>query len=122
MQVGMLRLSVAQAVPGMELALPVFHPSHPGVTLLKPGHALNEHTLRGLRDLRVREMWIRYPALESLRQFVSEEVVAGCRELSRRIAGTFDALVVDRHASLDFSQFRDASGGVVSALAKSPTA
>lgn len=118
----MLRLNVKQAMVGMELALPVFHPENAGVTLLKPGHALNEHTLRGLRELKVRELWIRYPALESLRQFVSEEVAAGCRELARRIAGTFDALVVDRHARLDFAQFRDASGSVVSALSKSPTA
>lgn len=119
---GMLRVRMADAQAGMELAMPVVHPESTGTLLLKPGHQLNEHTLRGLRELRVREVWIRYPALESLRRFVSEEVAAGCRELARRIAGAIDALVVDRDAPLDYAAYRMATGGVIGALAKSPTA
>ncbi len=118
----MLRMPTSQALPGMVLAEPVYHPQHGSVVLLKSGVTLDDHTIKRLQEMLVGDLWIRYPRLDSLRRFVSQDVVVSCREMGLRIARALDQVIVDRHARLEYHPFRQAVSLVLEALAASPTA
>lgn len=118
----MLKLPTQQAFAGMVLADPVYHPLHASVPLLREGVALDAHSIKRLHELGVRDLWIQYPPLDSLRKFVSRETALACREMAARIAQTMDQLVEDKHAKLEYDAFRRAVLAVVEALSDSPTA
>lgn len=118
----MLRVRLRYAEPGMVIAETVRHPRHPGVLLLKPGARLDEPAIARLLELRVPELWIRYPALEGLRRYHAPAVSQARDEAARRIAGALDALVADRHARLDYVAFRTVTTGLLAAVSDSPLA
>jgi HD-GYP domain-containing protein (c-di-GMP phosphodiesterase class II) len=116
----MLRLSLNQARPGMELALEVSHPHRPEITLLKTGAKLDQHSIPRLRELGVHEVWIKYPGLEDLVRFVNPVVLASCRELTSQVALALDSAMVQTTVKLQYADFKQAVVKVLEQFAGSP--
>lgn len=116
----MLRLSLNQARPGMELAVEVAHPQRPEIVLLRAGCALDGHCIPRLRELGVHDVWIRYPGLEDLVRFVNPVVLASCRELTARLGLALDAAMVQTSVNLQYADFKNTVVGVVDQFAQSP--
>jgi len=118
----MLRLSLVHARPGMVLAMPVHHPLHPEVVLLKAGAPLDVHCIPRLRELLVNEVWIRYPGLEELIRFVSPEVLASYRDLTVCIGVALDTAIVQTRVDMDFYPYKRAVMSVIDRLIEHPHA
>jgi HD-GYP domain-containing protein (c-di-GMP phosphodiesterase class II) len=118
----MLKLPTIQAFAGMVLADPVYHPLHPSVTLLRAGVTLDDHSIKRLHEIGVRELWIQYPPLEAIRRFVNPAAVTACRDMATRIAQTMDELVENKHAKLEYDSFRRAVVAVVDSLSENASA
>ncbi len=116
----MLRVTLPQVEPGMVLAASLVHPQHPAVTLLKPGAVLDMPCIERLREMHVGEVWIEYPKFESLRRFLSPDVLVTCRETTLRLARVMDQVVSRPAARLDYHAFRQATTLVIEALSSSP--
>lgn len=112
----MLRLPLELAQPGMVLAMPVFHPSLPGHVLLRPGFSLDEPALKRIRELRIGQLWIRYPALESVVRFVCPDVTMEHAALTSLIGRTIDRIRDPRFTELDFKVYADAVRSMLARL------
>lgn len=112
----MLNVMTTRARPGMVLALPVFHPTHAGHALLKPGYELDASVLRRLGELKVPSVWIRYPGLEAVVRFISPEVVHEHAQLTRTLSDSLDGLARGAAAALDFGHYAHAVKGLVAKL------
>lgn len=118
----MLRVSLAQAVEGMSLALPLYHPLRPGVVLLRAGIELDNHTIKRLWEMGLRDVWISYPALSFIADFVNPAVLEACHGITQQVADAFDRVLVDAHAKLDYPTYRRAISALLEKLALSPKA
>src|SRR5262245_46546673 len=118
----MLRVSLLHARPGMVLAMPVHHPRHPDVVLLKCGAALDAHCIPRLRELYVPEVWIRYPGLEDLIRFVDPQVLSAYRDLTTTVGVALDTAMVQSKVELDFYSYKRAVMSVLDRLVESPHA
>lgn len=118
----MLRLGLLHAKPGMVLGLPVLHPTCPEVVLLRAGAALEETTIARLREIGVREAWIRYPSLDHLIQFVNPAMHDACRAVTSDIGKAIDSVLADSHARLDFYSYKRAVMGVIENALTNPKA
>lgn len=110
------------AEPGMVVATDVRHPRHHHIILLRPGAILDEHSIAHLREIRVREVFIRYPSLESLGAIHSTHVSNMGREVSTRLGKAMDDFIADRHCKLDYNVFRNAITDMLTALSENPKA
>jgi len=97
----------------MVLGLPVLHPTCPEVVLLRAGAALEETTIARLREIGVREAWIRYPSLDHLIQFVNPGMHEACRAVTADIGKAIDSVLANSHARLDFYAYKRAVMGVI---------
>lgn len=118
----MLRVQMPYARPGMELALPVYQPRRPDTVLLAPGIVLDDQLIARLQDNNLREVWIRYPGMEFLADFINPEVFEAQARLTARVAEVFDALSADAHAKLDYPRYRDAIVSLIDRLLALPKA
>lgn len=116
----MLRVRVIEALPGMVLAAPVYHPRSPGTLLLQPGHALEAKAIVRLRELRVSEVWIECPGLETMAQSSHPDVHEARSKVAKNIADAFDAAALTARPDLDYSSYRGAIVGLLDKLAESP--
>ena len=107
---------MSQAEPGMTLAMPVFHPENPRTVLLRAGAELERRGVDRLREMRIPEIWIRYPKLELISRFVSPGVATARAEMSGEVCNAFEAVGKSAHAKLDFPAYRAAMGGLVQKL------
>jgi HD-GYP domain-containing protein (c-di-GMP phosphodiesterase class II) len=118
----MLRVSLLHARPGMVLAMPVHHPRHPDVVLLKAGATLDAHCIPRLRELYVPEVWIRYPGLEDLVRFVDPQVLSAYRDLTSTVGVALDTAMVQSKVEMDFYIYKKAVMSVLDRLVGSPHA
>lgn len=118
----MLRVPIAYAKPGMVLALPVFHPRRPDTVLLKEGLGLEARAVARLAELRVGEVWIRYPGLEMVGEYVSQEVLESQASVTQRIGEAFEAVSRGAHAKLEYSEYRLAVASMMERLLANPKA
>lgn len=118
----MLRVELAQASAGMELAMPITHPKSPGTVLLRSGFVLDGKTINRLAQLRARDIWIKYPGLE----FVSEQICPGMiqsgQALTAAIGKAFGEVLPQGGARLEYEPYRRAIGDLMSRLADNPRA
>ena len=103
----------------MRVAMPVFHPSSPGTILLRPGVELDRELITRMVELRVRHLWIEYPALELVSEYVDPRVAAAQGEVTCQIEHAFDAASLGVSAELDFDRYASAVGGLLQTLMES---
>ncbi len=118
----MLRVTLAQARPGMKLALPVHHPRHHDVVLLRPGVLLDEYSIPRLGELFVPEVWIVHPGTEDLVRFVDPRILAGYRELTTTVGMAIDTAMMQSSVQLDFLDYKRAVMSLLSRLMENPQA
>ncbi|CAG0997839.1 Cyclic di-GMP phosphodiesterase [Phycisphaerales bacterium] len=118
----MLRVPIAQAKAGMVLALGVPHPAVPKAYLLRDGAALEDRAIAKLAELGIRDLWIRYPGLEDLVQYVNPGFQNACRELTSNLSATFDAAMMQSRVELEFSDYRRAVVGMLERIAENSKA
>lgn len=99
----------------------VTHPANPGVVLLRGGVSLDERSIRRLREIGVREMWIRCPALRELAKFTDSKVLTAQRELVSQVSTALGGVGAD-HLRLDYQSYRRAIMSVIEELAARPRA
>ncbi len=118
----MLKVSIHNAKLGMELALPIFHPTLPGHMLLRPGFVMDEPALTRLRELRVRELWVRVPQLETLVGFFNAEVVEEQAHLARLMGSAFDQVREPMFGEVDFRHYAASIKTIIEKLSREPKA
>lgn len=118
----MLKVGLSQAAPGMVLGMPVYHPRRPGTVLLQSGVTLTSPVISRLGEMGVHAMWIRYPGLDFLAEYVNPAVRGAAQRVSGRIAEAFDGVLADTHARLDFGAYRNAIAELLETLGNSPRA
>jgi hypothetical protein len=118
----MLRVQMSHARPGMVLALPVYQPRRPDTVLLAPGITLDQMLITRLRENSLREVWIRYPGMEFLGEFISPEIFEAHARLTANLSEVFDAISADAHARLDYPRYRESIVGLIERLLAAPRA
>jgi HD-GYP domain-containing protein (c-di-GMP phosphodiesterase class II) len=92
----------------MVLALPVFQPKRPDTALLKEGLALDARSIARLAELKISELWIRYPGIEIVGEYVSQQVMESHAVVTQRIGDAFETISGGAHARLEYSEYRNA--------------
>ncbi len=119
----MLRVRMHLARPGMVLALPVRDPGNPKArSLLHAGYRLTEQMIKRLNDLKVHELWVKYPPLNFIDKFVNPEVMVQRAVLVNKIRGAFEIVQGRSNAKLQFADYCRAVAGLVDQLLADPTA
>jgi len=119
---GMLRVGIHEAKAGMVLALPIYHPRRAGTTLLRPGITLDERAVERLRQLEIKEVWIRFPGARFVAQYISPAVFAAQQELAWRVASAFEAAGEGAGGRLDYAAYRRSVSGLMDKLVANPRA
>lgn len=65
----MIRVPLDKVVPGMILAVPVNRPDRHGTILLKSDFELDAQIIARLKSLKLHDIWVRYPGLESIASY-----------------------------------------------------
>lgn len=102
----MLKVPIGQAVPGMRLAVSLHHPHQPGRVLLKPGFCLDASAIGRLREIEVRELWIRYPRLDFVEEYINPAVNELRHELVAALDQTFERVADNGQVELEYEQFK----------------
>lgn len=118
----MLRVSVNQAQPGMVLALPVAHPHRPEAILLRTNAELDSFCIPRLRELGVREVWVRYPGMEDMCRYVSPALQLAYQEMMRTLGLAFDSALVESNVEIEYSHYKKAVTSVIDHLTNAPQA
>ena len=106
----------------MELALPVYHPRGGSRLLLRPGAALEKSTIERLIELRIPQVWIKYPNMEMVAKFISPKIHSSRAELASQVAEAFDIAGKDMHAKIDFPSYSTAMSTLMARLIEDPDA
>ncbi|MCA9297469.1 MAG: HD domain-containing protein [Phycisphaerales bacterium] len=118
----MLRVGLVQAKPGMVLAMPVFNPKRPDTPLLKSGVVLDRHMIQRLREVQAREVWIEYPGLEFIANYVNPTIMSAQTEVIRQISSAFDLVLQSASAPLEYYAYRTAVSDLIDKLLDHPRA
>jgi len=118
----MLKVELAAVKPGMELAMPVSHPRHPTRVLLRAGYALEHAAIRRLLEMRIRSVWVRYPSLAALENFIDPHVIAAQAEVVEQIMHTFEQVQRGSCAKLPYAAYCRSVGELISNLVGNPKA
>lgn len=117
----MLRVQMSQAKPGMVLAQPVFHPRSAAETvLLRAEVELRENTIERLTDLKIPEIWIQYPGMEMVGEFISPKIMASRARVAGDVSKAFIAASKGAHAKLDFQQYKSSMSKLLTNLIDDP--
>lgn len=118
----MLRVPIKQARQGMTLALPVQHPARPGTVLLRAGATLESRTIERLGEIHCPEVWIRYPKLEFIEQYINTESMEAKRRVTKALAEAFDGITSCAHAKLDYPRYLRSVVALLMAIRQKPRA
>ncbi|MEL7483505.1 MAG: HD domain-containing phosphohydrolase [Planctomycetota bacterium] len=117
-----LRIVTTEAKAGMRLAIPVFHPTVPGQVLLRAGYELEPRSIKRLRDLGVRTLWVAIPELAFLSAHTSPEIIRRQAAVVGHISKLFDGFRQSIDAELEYSAYAGAVTGLIEAFEADPTA
>jgi HD-GYP domain-containing protein (c-di-GMP phosphodiesterase class II) len=106
----------------MKLALPVLHRERPDTLLLRAGFVLDERALARLRDMRLPELWIEYPALSFIEKHISPQIVAARGGLQSGLNTLFTRLNKNASANLDYGDYKRTMHDFVQKLLDEPDA
>lgn len=102
--------------------MPVFHPERRGTVLLTQGVELDQPRIQRLREIHCQEVWIRYPGLEEIGEYVCPEVIEAHHALTGFVGSSFDEVLHSAHAPLEFDGYKRGVSGVLELLRDRPRA
>ena len=117
----MLRIDIHEAREGMALALPVQNPLVPSRTLLKPGFKLSDSIIHKLTDSGVKNIWVRYPALDFLDKYIDNEKLQAQQSVVSTITDTFEKLQTQAAAKLNYDTYVSSVAELVDSVLSNPT-
>jgi len=106
----------------MVLALPVHHPKRHDTVLLKADMELDDQLIERLREINCREVWVRYPKLGFISQYINPAVNEARANVTGMLADDFDRIAGDTHARLDYDGYRRAIGSMIEKIYEHPKA
>ncbi|MEO1717727.1 MAG: HD domain-containing phosphohydrolase [Planctomycetota bacterium] len=118
----MLRIATSEAQAGMRLAIPAFHPTVPGQVLLRAGYELEPRSIKRLRDLGVRTLWVAIPELAFLTKRTSPEIIRNQAAVVGHVSKLFDSFRVAVDAELEYAAYAGAVTGLIEAFEAEPAA
>jgi len=118
----MLKVPLSQAVPGMRLALSLHHPQKPGRVLLRKGYQLDEQDIQRLREIEMKEIWVRYPSLAFVGEYINPAVSELRNELAAALDSTFARVADDGEVRLEYEQFKQTIDELVDQFTSQPRA
>jgi HD-GYP domain-containing protein (c-di-GMP phosphodiesterase class II) len=118
----MLRVELAAAKPGMQLALPVSHPRHPTRILLRAGYDLDAGAIKRMLELRIRSIWVSYPSLVVIEKFIDPRVLAAQARVVEQITQTFERVQQRSNAKLPYAAYCRSVGQLINDLVGNPKA
>lgn len=118
----MLRVDLHQAKPGMRLSLPVMNPTVPDRILLRVGFELTEQIIDKLQQVGIRSVWVRYPSLDFLGDYIDLESIRVQQQVVGEIAKTFEAMQTQAAAKMRFDTYTKSVGGLIEHLITHPGA
>lgn len=118
----MLRVPMVHAKPGMTLAMPVQHPDRADTVLLREGVELTDTLVTRLRQIRCREVWIEFPGLEEIREFIRPEIQSEHAKVTAKIDEAMAQVREQWRPKLDYLRYRDAVQGLIDNLVEHPKA
>lgn len=117
----MLRVQMSLAKPGMVLAQPVFHPRSTAETvLLRAQVTLQESMINRLAEMKIPELWIKYPGMEMVGEFVSPKIMASRALVAGDVSKAFLEASKGAHAKLDFQQYKASMSQLLNNLIDDP--
>ncbi len=93
-----------------------------GHVLLKPGAVLDSDTIEKLREMQIRVLWIRYPALDYVARYISPRIVSEHARLTAMLACGFDEVSRSSHAEVDFRPYSGAVQSLLEEFVSAPQA
>ncbi|WP_432798362.1 HD-GYP domain-containing protein [Poriferisphaera sp. WC338] len=117
----MLRIDLANAREGMSLALPVQNPEIPARTLLKAGFTLSPSIINKLTAVGVKQLWVRYPALDFLDKFIDNTRLQTHHHLVTSITDTFERLQTQAAAKMNYDTYLSSVASLVDSIISNPT-
>lgn len=118
----MLKVPIVQARPGMILATPIMHPVKPELVLLRSGFKLGSREIEKLAEMRVRELWVKFPGLEFIGGYFSSEVQAAQRDVTALLSKAFDLALREADPDLQYHEYRSSVASLLDALTRNPQA
>jgi len=117
----MLRVRMSQAKPGMVLAQPVFHPrSDANMVLLRSKVTLEQGAIDRLTEMKIPEVWIEYPGMEMVGEFISPKIMASRAEIAGEVSKAFAGAAKGAHAKLDFEEYKSSMSSLLQNLIDDP--
>ncbi|WP_236254475.1 HD-GYP domain-containing protein [Mucisphaera calidilacus] len=104
----------------MALALPVMNPKSPSRVLLKIGFELTAKIIQKLRDLQVRSIWVRYPSLDGIEDYINAEAAEVRTEVVNNIVDGFEELQTKSAARLPYEQYERSINKLIDQLIGNP--
>lgn len=104
----------------MSLALPIMNPKSPSKVLLKIGFELSNKIINKLRELQVRSIWVRYPSLDHIGNFINAEAAEVRAEVVKDIVNGFEDLQTKSAARLPYDQYERSINNLVNQLISNP--
>src|SRR5262249_43910769 len=86
------------------------------------GRSLDDWAIGRLREMRVREIWVRYPGMEFIGAYICPAIFESQAALTHRIASAFDAVTQGAHARLEYAEYRTAIYSLLTRLIANPKA
>lgn len=118
----MLRVPIAYAKPGMVLGMPIYHPRRQDTVLLSEGMALDHWSIARLQEIQLRDLWIRYPGVEFVGNYICPAVFEAHAVLTRRIAEAFETVSLGTSTKLEYTAYRMAISSLMDRLIANPKA
>ena len=118
----MLRVPVIHAKQGMTLAMSVQHPDRADTVLLREGVTLSNALIQRLRQICCRDIWIQFPALDEIREFIRPEIQEQHAQVTAQISSAFSEVLEKWRPSLEYMRYRNAVQGLIDNLLDHPTA
>ena len=118
----MLRVPIAQALPGMKLAVSLHHPQQPGRVLLKAGYQLDAGAIQRLREIELKELWILYPSLAFVGEYINPAVVTLRHEMIAALDTTFERVAGSEQADIEYEEFRNTINDLIEQFVEQPRA
>ena len=115
----MLRVSLDNIRPGMILARPIPLPRDSRTFLLQRDIEIPMDLVPRLKQLNIREVWVRYRDLEFLEEVIDEELDEQQREIYSIVRRNFEAVMTGSGVELDVRHFQSSISNLFEFLKKS---
>ncbi len=116
----MLKVPLKHAVPGMTLAVPLHHPQQFGRILLRTGYVLDWADIERLAEIELPNIWIRYPSLDFVAEYINPAAIALQHEIASAIDQTFERVADNHGVELNYEEFRDTIDKLVEQFTDQP--